>query len=386
MIDSDDKNSDSSISATKRTFIKTSSLLPLINLLITKKSWGDFELSPINVNGQRNSCTFSNECLQFPFGMDPLAQDLFVPIPEIPLLSAGITAPLFQIGNLWLVNGAKILAAAVAGNPLQVLIAFAEGLIQAREGAIRSQAMIYGTFTSWLANGGYQVVKGTGPDGLTESNLGNITKLFGIYGAKYWSKGFYLPTSEFKFYGSPFTTLSGIYYWLFGNGATTTMNVNAMNLKMEINDFDPIFRIVNNPGMGPGTYNIDAEFSFNLFNHSGNIWTALVNGRVSGHVTGTLVLNRDDSYAFNGEWTLNPDRYKAYQSNRTFTQEILTAFLTRLGSLGHTDYDIVFTGSKDVHLTGQRSIKFFTPIRPNTGVRRSVGGLPRNRNIVNGTF
>ncbi|AJK48278.1 lipid II-degrading bacteriocin [Burkholderia plantarii] len=379
MINFHEEKPNSRLSTTRRAFIKNSGLLPLIALLNPKKSWGDINLAPIDVNGQTNSCNFSNDCLQFPFGMDPLAQDLRVPIPALPLLTAGITAPLLQVGNLWLVNGAKILTAAAMGDPIQVLVAFAEGLIQARDGAIRSQAMIYGTFTSWLANGGYKTVDGTGPYGLTASNLGNITKLFGLYGTKYWLQGFYLPVSEFKFYGSPFTTLSSIYYWLFGNGATTTMNLNAMNLDVNINDFGPVFEIIGNPDMGPGTYNIDAEFSFNLFNHASNLWTALVNGRVSGHVVGTLVLNGDESYAFNGEWTLNPDRYEAYPSNRTFTQEVLTSFLSRIGSLGHVDYDILFTGSKEVNLSGPRPSKFFA----SPGARRSTGGLFRNRNVVN---
>ena len=58
---------------------------------------------------------------------------------------------------------------------------------------------------------------------------------------------------------------------------------------------------------------------------------------------------------FDGSYTLNPDRYDADHSNRTYMQEKLTVFLRFLGDrFGHNDYQIVIEGSQKISFSGRK--------------------------------
>ncbi|WP_321953811.1 lipid II-degrading bacteriocin [Burkholderia cenocepacia] len=140
-----------------------------------------------------------------------------------------------------------------------------------------------------------------------------MSTLFGTFSTWYFNNLPARPATEFKFYGTPFMSMAAIYYWMFGDGSARTMNIASLNLKMSLDDFGPINQAVQNPAYGPGTYPFDAEFSTNLFNHqTKDLWAAGVIGRVGGRVTGTLEIGATGDYVFNGSFTLNPDRYKAY--------------------------------------------------------------------------
>ncbi|WP_260434469.1 lipid II-degrading bacteriocin [Burkholderia sp. Bp9090] len=242
----------------------------------------------------------------------------------------------------------------------------------------RNQLVLVGGFTPWLAIGGYKYLPGANQYGFNfaPGHYANISALFGIYVGQLDKT---LPTSKFDFYGNPLMFIEAVNHWIHGNGVQRSINIESLNLKMNVRDFGEISRAIENQGYGPGIYPIDSGFSTNIFNHgTQDLWSATVLGRISGRVHGTLELLADNTYRFNGYYTLNPDRFDADPSNRPFLQEAATTFLAKLGSvLGHTDYQIIFTGEKNISFSGQRPVRN-AEMRPPEAVHRpSFGGLMR---------
>ncbi|WP_193100647.1 lipid II-degrading bacteriocin [Burkholderia sp. Z1] len=357
----------------RRLMLLASGSASLVGLLRSAKSFaaGDPTLPAITVSASPITDPY------YP-GSGTLGTGEVSPLRLPPVLTNGnITGPVFKVGDFFLVNGKKILDAIERGDSTGALVEFATGLQHATEAAVRSQAAVYGLITLWLADRGY-----TNQPGATEyafTNVGSMSTLFGTFSTWYFSHLPSRPATEFKFYGTPFMSIAAIYYWMFGDGSQRTMNIASLNLKMSLDDFDPIKRAVENPAYGPGTYPFDAEFSTNLFNHATkDLWAAGVIGRVGGRVTGTLEVSATGDYVFNGSFTLNPDRYKAYDSNRTITQEALTKFLGLLGTFGHKDYDILFTGGQNIQFSGKKPVAYQQPTNPGDAVHRpSFGGRQR---------
>lgn len=260
------------------------------------------------------------------------------------------------IGMETVANGEKFFAAANEKDPISVVDAFFQGLSGRSAAYVYTQLRYVGLFTQWMAAGGYQQVVGANQFGLTPAQAANTSTIFGLYATQQKQL---LPIEDFRFYGGPLMPFAGIYYWIEGRGAPRSMDVRSMNLDMEITDFKPITDIISNREMGPGTYQISAHFSTNLFNHMPfDFWAAGLLGRVGGTINGTLVMHGSEAltpYSFNGEFTLDPDIYDADPSNRPFYQEALTDFLRAIGNLfGHTDYQIKFPGSQPVSFNGVR--------------------------------
>ncbi|WP_321884145.1 lipid II-degrading bacteriocin [Burkholderia cepacia] len=357
----------------RRLMLLASGSASLVGLLKSAKSFavGDPTLPAITISASPITDPY------YP-GSGTLGTGEVVPFRLPPVLTNGnITGPVFKVGDFFLVNGKKILDAIERGDSTGALVEFATGLQNATEAAVRSQAAVYGLITLWLADRGY-----TNQPGATEyafTNVGSMSTLFGTFSTWYFNNLPARPATEFKFYGTPFMSMAAIYYWMFGDGSARTMNIASLNLKMSLDDFGPINQAVQNPAYGPGTYPFDAEFSTNLFNHqTKDLWAAGVIGRVGGRVTGTLEIGATGDYVFNGSFTLNPDRYKAYDSNRTITQEVLTKFLGLLGTFGHKDYDILFTGSQNIQFSGKKPVAYQQPANPGDAVHRaSFGGRQR---------
>jgi hypothetical protein len=204
----------------------------------------------------------------------------------------------------------------------------------------------------------------------------NVTALFGIYIGQTHGLP---PTNAFASYGNPLMFIDALDHWIRGDGAQRTVHIESLNLKMSILDFPKISEAIENPGYGPGTYSFDIPFSTNIFNHgTKDFWSATVFGRVSGKVRGTLVMLEDDTYRFEGNYSLNPDRFDADPSNRPFLQEAATTFLSKLGAtLGHKDYQINFFGEKSVSFSGRRPVKNSGTRPPQAVHRPSFGGLMR---------
>ncbi len=242
----------------------------------------------------------------------------------------------------------------------------------------RNQLTLVGGFTPWLAIGGYKYLPGANQYGFNfePGHYANITALFGIYVGQ--SHGI-PPTRTFESYGNPLMFIDALDHWIRGDGAQRTIHIESLNLKMSILDFSKISEAIANPGYGPGSYSFDTTFSTNVFNHgTKDFWSATVFGRVSGRVRGTLVMLEDDTYRFDGYYSLNPDRFDADPSNRPFLQEAATTFLSKLGAtLGHKDYQINFFGEKSLSLSGQRPVKNAGTRPPEAVHRPSFGGLMR---------
>ncbi|WP_050585740.1 lipid II-degrading bacteriocin [Pseudomonas syringae USA007] len=165
-----------------------------------------------------------------------------------------------------------------------------------------------------------------------------------------------LPRSTIDFYGSPVMPIAAIAYWLFGGGEDRNVNIGSLNLQMVLSDFKPITDVLNNPATVSGCYAIDAPFSYNTFSKAPiNLPVAGVFGRVNGNVSGTLVINSDNTYSFTGHYMLNKDTYDADESNRSYWQEALTTFLRGLGdTFGRTDYTINIIGTQPVVFFGRK--------------------------------
>ncbi|RQU67452.1 lipid II-degrading bacteriocin [Burkholderia cenocepacia] len=242
----------------------------------------------------------------------------------------------------------------------------------------RNQITLVGGFTPWLAIGGYKYLPGANQYGFNfePGHYANITALFGIYVGQTHGLP---PTNAFASYGNPLMFIDALDHWIRGDGAQRTVHIESLNLKMSILDFPKISEAIENPGYGPGTYSFDIPFSTNIFNHgTKDFWSATVFGRVSGKLRGTLVMLEDDTYRFDGYYSLNPDRFDADPSNRPFLQEAATTFLSKLGAtLGHKDYQINFFGEKNVSFSGQRPVKNAGTQPPQAVHRPSFGGLMR---------
>ncbi|WP_146011721.1 MULTISPECIES: lipid II-degrading bacteriocin [Burkholderia] len=328
----------------RRALLSASAVLPATALL-SLKSWSvepDPTLKTIDVVGQRPANGL-------PYLGAPIQQ------PDGSFITPG-RANIVTIGGFPINNGKKILEAVEQEKPLEALTQFAFALANADEMYVRSQASIYGLMTQWLANGGYVNQPGATPYGFLEGSAGGMHALFGVCGNEYHRTWITPPPSEFKFYGTPFMPIAALYYWLFGDGSARSMNLESLNLHLGVEDFSPVSNAIGNFGYGPGKYPIDAQFSTNTFNNPKDLMQALAFGRISGHIVGVLELTQDGRYLFDGKYELYSDRYKAYESNRPGYQEVLTKFLTKIGdAFGHRDYDVIFSGSKEIHFSGARS-------------------------------
>ncbi|WP_260428122.1 MULTISPECIES: lipid II-degrading bacteriocin [unclassified Burkholderia] len=352
----------------RRRFLIASTALPLGTLLKHTTSAAQSNvLPPISVTAPRPP--------DFNFG------DFNTNANEIPgaNVGAGIPAPSICFNQHCASN--YMLLFANTGNMVRATEMFLKHLqVFGKNDAAfwGSQLALVGGFTPWLARGGYKYLPGAKPYGLDFStgHYADISTLFGIYAGQLQGIP---PISEFEFYGNPLMFIGAISHWVYGNGQRRSMNIESLNLKMGISDFEQITKIVENPTYGPGAHALVIPFSTNIFSHGKkDLWSASTLGRISGHARGTLTLNSDNTYQFVGSYTLNPDRFDADRSNRDFLQEWATTFLRTLGNaLGHTDYDIVFTGEKNVSFSGQRPIRNIQEPPPQAVHRPSFGGLMR---------
>ncbi|WP_242201959.1 MULTISPECIES: lipid II-degrading bacteriocin [unclassified Pseudomonas] len=157
------------------------------------------------------------------------------------------------------------------------------------------------------------------------------------------------------FYGTMMMPLAAIGYWIFGGGQPRNVHIGSLNLQMLPRDFQPIATLLNDPG-NVGSFEVGAPFSYNIFDKAPlDVPAAGMLGRVSGNVKGTLDIQPDGTYVFNGSYSLNSDFYDADKSNRTWAQEALTTFLKGLGdTFGHDDYYINVLGEQSVQYSGKR--------------------------------
>jgi hypothetical protein len=158
---------------------------------------------------------------------------------------------------------------------------------------------------------------------------------------------------DYDFYGTPIMAATGLYYWLFGDGQDRNVHISSLDLKINVGDIKPIANAINI--QGPGTYQINEGFSINTFDHAENWGTAGLLGRIGGTISGQLSIGADNSYSFNGNYSLGSDFYNADLSNRTWLQESATDFLRFLGdTFGHKDYTINVIGSQPIQFSGHK--------------------------------
>ena len=249
-------------------------------------------------------------------------------------------------------NGHNVMNMAMTGDNINTLDAFFKGLSGRNAAYLEVQIRLLGTFTPWLMQGGYKGLADANPYGFTLAQAVHVPQLVGVY-VQYPRT--ILPTSIPDFYGSVFMPIAAIYYWVKGGGKTRYVNIESLGLRMGPADLPIITNFVKNRAHGPGSYPISGKTSYNVFNHASDIAAAGVFGRISLNVQGTVTIHPDHTWSFAGKYSINPDRYDADVSRRTFTQEALTTFLRGIGdTLGHTDYMIEVRGEAPLNGSGRR--------------------------------
>ena len=247
-------------------------------------------------------------------------------------------------------NGQNMFPIAQQGDVEGAMQAFFSGLNGLPAAEVKKQLQMHADAQKWLLN--MQVIS---PSSVATSYAviapRNTEQL---YGTSYFKRQDFANTPQhYDFFGTALMPIAGIYYWLFGDGQTRYVNIGALNLSMVPSDFAPIMNAVS--ANGPGTYAINQPFQYNAFRFAINLWAAGLLGRVSGNVAGNLTIGGDGSWSFDGGFTLNPDKYDADHSNRTYMQEKLTNFLRYLGdTFGNKDYQIVIEGSQRIQLSGHK--------------------------------
>ncbi len=248
-------------------------------------------------------------------------------------------------------NGQGLFAAANQGDSQGALQACFDGLVGLTEEQFKSQLRLHSDCQKYMLS---TLVSSRGyadGDG-NAAELDYSTAYFRIMSSKKYSQGV-IDSQHYDFYGTALMPIAGIYYWLFGEGKTRYVNIGSLGLAMVPSDFKPVMDAVVTKG--PGTYVINEPFEYNSFRFMLNLYAAGLLGRVSGNVSGTLNIGTDGSWQFDGSYTLNPDRYDADHSNRTYMQEKLTDFLRFLGDrFGSSDYRIVIEGSQKINFSGRK--------------------------------
>ncbi|MDT3721263.1 lipid II-degrading bacteriocin [Pseudomonas oryzihabitans] len=158
------------------------------------------------------------------------------------------------------------------------------------------------------------------------------------------------------FFGTALMPIMGIGYWILGQGADRHVDIGSLNWSAVPRDFKPLNDMLNDLNVGPGSYHIDSSFSANLFDNAINLFAAGLLGRFSGGLIGDLTITPDGRYSFSGDFTMDPDRFDADLSNRTWFQENLTNLLRWIGgTFGHQDYYIIINGTQHVEFSGSKT-------------------------------
>lgn len=167
------------------------------------------------------------------------------------------------------------------------------------------------------------------------------------------SSGSTQPSSPYSFYGSPLMLGTALHYWVNGHGEDRNVHISSLNVNPSIGNFTAITSVV--AANGPGTYPINSTFSVNLFDNASSWYAAVVFGRIGGKVNGTLNINPDGNWSFNGSFSLNRDLFNADHSSRNWVQERMTDTLRLIGDVfGHADYYINVVGEQQIQFSGHK--------------------------------
>lgn len=299
------------------------------------------ELPPIYVNEQTGGgTTFELGDWEGPIASYP---------PDVRAL---LMIPLAARGQT--LNGEGVWNAAATNDARATTIEVCKGLSGHDGNTIMSQLSMHAYMSSQDGTARFQAGM---PGVLNDQQAADLYMGYGqmlSWGINTWS-GY--DAHPIDFTGNVFMPITGIAYWLFGNGITRTVETKSLDLHMTATDFGPIQKILADPvTYGPGPYTVIEHYEYNTFDHGADLAAAGLIGRINGTIYGTLIIGQDGSYTFSGEYSINDDVYDAPTSNRTWKQEALTDFLRGLGdAFGHTDYTIKFLGNKPVQFSGNRN-------------------------------
>lgn len=97
----------------------------------------------------------------------------------------------------------------------------------------------------------------------------------------------------------------------------------------------------------PGSYKIEGKMPFSTPNYNARYFV----GNITLNINGTLVLDEDGNYSFQGELGAEPDRHRFYSStHRDTTAEIATQ-IGRL--LPGREFAVIISGQKPISATGR---------------------------------
>lgn len=166
-------------------------------------------------------------------------------------------------------------------------------------------------------------------------------------------KGIYNGESQNDFLISALMDIVALVYWIWGGGKTRRLPAAALRLHWNENSFKPIRDILkSNPG--PGEYNINGRYQYNIFSDLRDLPQAFALGQIVGNVEGVLTIRQDNSYIFTGEAVIYSGLYDANKGAGDPFREAATDVLRAIGDVfGHDDYTIDTYGSVPLKFEGE---------------------------------
>ncbi|KLF15318.1 MULTISPECIES: lipid II-degrading bacteriocin [Klebsiella] len=151
-----------------------------------------------------------------------------------------------------------------------------------------------------------------------------------------------------KFSGSVNTPIVAFGHYLWGEGKPRSVDLSTVGLKVQANQIDPVMIAVKS--YGAGTYQINGNFNRNTFDDG--VIPGLYLGNITLKTEGTLKIEKNGSWNYNGVIRAFNDTYDANPSNhRSQAAEDLT---TLLRITQGTPYEIRIPGEIKVSGSGKK--------------------------------
>lgn len=145
-----------------------------------------------------------------------------------------------------------------------------------------------------------------------------------------------------------FGPLAALYHYIYGDGLPLSADMTRLSFNFDRQTLPPVNTILST--VQTGTFPINEKIGYDFRNSSYWEWAYL--GRVSLTLQGTLKVEPNGQWTFDGGVVGTHDRYDANKDvSRGKVGELLTDVLRAIPG---TEYDINLNGEHVIHLSGQR--------------------------------
>ncbi|WP_339934636.1 lipid II-degrading bacteriocin [Vreelandella glaciei] len=165
--------------------------------------------------------------------------------------------------------------------------------------------------------------------------------------------GIYNGESQNDFLAFALMDIVALTYWIWGEGKTRRLPAESLRLNWNQHSFEPITAVLNS-SPGPGQYHIEGGYTYNIFNDLRDLPQAFALGQIVGNIQGTLTVNPDNSYIFEGSAVIHSGYYDANKGSGDAFREAATDVLRAIGEVfGHTDYILDTYGEVPLRFEGR---------------------------------